>query len=69
VKHWFKVISGLFVSLVVIGAVTMLAIRYFDVLVRGFETLRDKVADKKAQLFGCCDCDYDEDDLEDMEEA
>ena len=69
-KSWFKIISGLLISLVVVGAVTMLAIKYFDVLVRGFESLRDQVARKKARFFGSECCDYeDEDDLAEAEEV
>ncbi|MDR0325963.1 MAG: hypothetical protein LBI19_07735 [Oscillospiraceae bacterium] len=68
-KNWFKIISGLLISLIVVGAVTMLAIKYFDVLVRGFESLRDHVARKKAHFFGSECCDYeDEDDLAEAEE-
>jgi hypothetical protein len=65
----FKIAAGLFVSLVVIGAITILAIRYFDVLVRGYESLRDTMSRKKARFFSgdCCDCDFD-DDLDEIEE-
>ena len=65
VRNWFKIISCLLVSLVVIGAITMLAIRYFDVLVRGFDAFRDAIARKKARFFGgkCCDFDDEEEDL------
>jgi hypothetical protein len=47
----------------------MLAIKYFDVLVRGYESLRDTVSRKKSRFFGgdCCDFD-DEDDFEEIEE-
>ncbi len=69
-KSWFKVISGLLISLVVVGAVTMLAIKYFDVIVRGFDSLRNQVIRKKEQFFGGDCCDYeDEDDLTEIEEA
>ncbi|MDR0292950.1 MAG: hypothetical protein LBH95_02215 [Oscillospiraceae bacterium] len=69
-KQWFKVVSGLLISLIVVGAVTMLAIKYFDVLVRGFDALRDQVARKKARFFGSECCDYeDEDELAEAEEV
>ena len=65
----FKIAAGLLVSLVVIGAITMLAIRYFDTLVRGYESLCDTVSRKKSLLFGgdCCDFD-DDDDFDEIEE-
>jgi hypothetical protein len=67
----FKIIAGLLISLIVIGAITMLAIKYFDVLVRGYESLCDKVSRKKNRFFGgdCCDCDFDDDDFEEIEEV
>jgi hypothetical protein len=67
-KSWFKIVSWLFLSLIVVGAVTMLAIKYFDVMVRGFETVRDQVARKKELFFGNDCCGYDDDDLEEAEE-
>ncbi|MDR1692803.1 MAG: hypothetical protein LBR72_05540 [Oscillospiraceae bacterium] len=68
-KSWFKIISGLLISLVVVGAVTMLAIKYFDVIVRGFDSLRSQVARKKEQYFGADCCDYDDDDDDDLTDA
>ncbi|MDR1668907.1 MAG: hypothetical protein LBR76_02990 [Oscillospiraceae bacterium] len=70
-KSWFKIISGLLISLVVVGAVTMLAIKYFDVIVRGFDALRNQVIRKKQQFFGadCCDYEDDDDDLVEAEEV
>lgn len=61
-KQWFKVMSGLLIALVVVGSVTLLAVKYFDVLVRGFDALRDQVARKKAHFFGSECCDYDDED-------
>jgi hypothetical protein len=65
-KSWFKIVVWLFLSLIVVGAVTFLAIKYFDVLVRGFETVKDKVVRQKNRFFGGC-CDYDDEDA--LEEA
>jgi hypothetical protein len=68
-KSWIKILSGLLVALVVIGAVTMLAIRYFDVLARGYETVKGKVVRQKERFFGGDCCDYcDDDDLEEIED-
>jgi hypothetical protein len=68
-KSWFKLIAGLLIVLAVVGAITMLAIRYFDVLVRGFESIRDTIHRKKARFFSGDCCDYDEDDEDDLLEA
>jgi len=62
-KQWFKVLSGLLIALVAVGAVTALVIKYLDVLVRGFDTLRGHVERQKARFFSksnYCDCDDDE---------
>ncbi len=67
-KH-FKLMSGLLIALVTVGAITILAVKYFDVLVRGFDSIRDQFARKKARIFGGDCCDYDDDDLEDLEEV
>jgi hypothetical protein len=68
-KSWIKIVSGLLIALVVVGAVTMLAIRYFDVLARGFETVKGKVVRQKNRFFGNDCCDYgDDDDLEEVED-
>ena len=66
----FKIAAGLLISLVVIAAITMLAIKYFDVLVRGYESLRDSVSRRKSHFFGgdCCDIFDDEDDFDEIEE-
>jgi hypothetical protein len=67
-KSWIKIVSGLLIALVVVGAVTMLAIRYFDVLARCFESVKGKVIDQKNRFFGNDCCDYDDDDLEEVED-
>ena len=61
-KSWIRIISGLLISLIVVGAVTMLAIKYFDVLVRGFEAVRDKVTRQKTRFFGSDCCGFEDDD-------
>jgi hypothetical protein len=70
-RSWFKIIAGLLIVLAVIGAITMLAIRYFDVLVRGYESIRNAIFRKKTRFFGsdCCSDYDDEDDLTEVEEA
>ncbi|MCL2003126.1 MAG: hypothetical protein FWG72_03855 [Oscillospiraceae bacterium] len=68
-KSWFKIISWLFVSLLVVGAVTFLAIKYFDVLMRGFESVKGEVIRQKNRFFGGSCCDFgDDDELEEAEE-
>ena len=63
----FKSISGFLVALVVIGAITMLVIKYFDLLAKMFDNIRSQVSEKKMRFFSddCCDCcdeEYEEDD-------
>ncbi|MCL2081690.1 MAG: hypothetical protein FWH04_00390 [Oscillospiraceae bacterium] len=57
-KNSIKVLAGVVVMFVVLGTLTLLAIKYFDVLVRVFDSLRDGFARKKVGLFSeeCCDC-------------
>jgi hypothetical protein len=61
-RSWFKLIAGLLIVLAVVSAITMLAIRYFDVLVRGYESLRNTLSRKKARFFGGDCCDFEDDD-------
>lgn len=61
-KQWAKVLSILTVTLVVVGSITLLAIKYFDVLVSLFDNIRSSASSKKNGLFSdeCCDCCLEE---------
>lgn len=64
-KNSIKILSGLMVALVVVGAITVLAVKYFDVLVRMFDNVRDQFAGKKMRFFSddCCDCCDEEEEF------
>jgi len=68
-KNGMKILAGAVVMLAVMGTLTLLVVKYFDVLVRIFDNVKDGISRKKAGLFSdeCCDC-CDEDEEEDDEE-
>lgn len=65
-KHTMKFIAGIFMTVVAIGAITLLAIKYFDVLMKIFEDLKSQFSSKRPRFVtdACCDCG-DEDDFDD----
>jgi len=69
-KSPIKVIAGIILAIVVVGTLAVLAIKYFDILLRVFDNVKSKFAEKKFGLFSknCCDFD-DDDDLDDALEV
>ena len=62
-KQTLKFITGAFMAVLTIGAITLLAIKYFDVLMKIFENIKSQFNSKRPHFVSdaCCDC-YDEDD-------
>ncbi len=62
-KQTVKFITGAFMALVVIGAITLLAVKYFDVLMKIFEDLKSQFSAKRPRFVtdACCDCGDEED--------
>ncbi len=70
-KTSLKVLSGIVVMFVVLGTITLLAVKYFDTLLRIFDHFRDGMSRKKTGLFSdeCCDCQDDDIESDDFIEA
>ncbi len=66
-KQAVKWSLGLFMGILAIGAIALLAIKYFDVLMKIFDDIRDQISAKRSHLLSdaCCDCcnDLDEEDI------
>ena len=62
-KSVIRILSGVLMSLVIIGTLTMLVIKYFDVLLRIFDDIRNGLAGYKFNPFSdeCCDCCIEDD--------
>ena len=56
-KNSVKALSGIVLTFVVLGTLAILAIKYFDVLLRVVDSLKGNVFGKKTGLFSdeCCD--------------
>lgn len=69
-KNSIKIISGAVVSIVVLGTLALLAIKYFDVLLRVFDNVKENFKQKKFGIFSdeCCDF-FDESESDEIEEA
>ena len=67
-KQTFKFVTGIFMAIVVISAITLLAVKYFDVLMKVFEDLKSQFSSKRPRFISdaCCDC-LDDDDLDENE--
>jgi len=63
VKNPIKVLSGVILTVVVVGTLAVLAIKYFDVLLRAFDSVKNNVLGKRFSVFsdGFCDCGDDDD--------
>ena len=65
-RQTVKLITGAFVAVLMIGAITLLAIKYFDVLMRIFENVKSQLTSKRPRFVtdACCGS-YDEDEFDD----
>lgn len=64
-KSSVKIVAGLMLALAVIGAITVLAVKYFDALAKIFDGVKNQIAGitgKKTNFCGDSCCDYDDDD-------
>ena len=67
-KNPIKILSGIILTIVVLGTLTVLAIKYFDVLIRAFDSVKTNVFGKRFGLFSDECCDFGEDEAE-LDEA
>ena len=65
-RQTVKLITGAFVAVLMIGAITLLAIKYFDVLMKIFENVKSQFTLKRPRFVtdACCD-GYDEEEFDD----
>ena len=70
-KNSIKILSGVILTFVVVGTLAVLAIKYFDVLLRVFDSVKNNVLGKKFGLFSdeCCDFGDEDEALEETLEV